>query len=189
MIKILMIFLFTFTLQAQEIGFFSGIECEPDKKKKGMALSISFYKEDAIVKIYEYEEKGKKEDLFPAKVIKTHVFLSRKFCKFHIISKRPSADMFHFAMTVEDLPKEQTGSFEGPAHFNFLIDEIGIEEVSHHRIACKINGLKLPGYYHHSCQKKKVKPTPTPVAPTRTTPNYQYQYNEAPQSTGPATPL
>jgi hypothetical protein len=187
MIKLLMILIFSFTAEAQEIGFFNEIECGPNKKNKGLSLSISFYKENAIVKIYEYSDKGKKEDLFPAKVIKTHVFLSRKFCKFHIISKRPSADMFHFAMTVQNLPKEQLSSFRGPAHFNFLIDDIGIEEVSDHRVSCKINSLELPGYYHHSCQRKKVKPTPTPSAPVRTTPNFQY--NEPSQKSGSTTTM
>ncbi|TNE97029.1 MAG: hypothetical protein EP326_12225 [Deltaproteobacteria bacterium] len=185
MLKTLFLLIFSFTVSAQEIGFFNSIQCEPDKKNKGLAVEISFYKEDAIVKIYEYNEKGKREDLFPARVIKTHVFLSRLFCKFHVISKRPSAEMFHFAMTVQDLPKEEIDSFEGPAHFNFLINEIGIEEKSFNRIACKINGLKLPGYYSNSCQKKAVKPTPTPSAPVRTTPTYDYQY--VPQNNGGAS--
>ena len=74
MLKTLFLLLFSFSVSAQEIGFFNSIQCEPDKKNKGLAVEISFYKEDAIVKIYEYNEKGKREDLFPARVIKTHVF-------------------------------------------------------------------------------------------------------------------
>ncbi|MCO4794415.1 MAG: hypothetical protein KC493_11915 [Bacteriovoracaceae bacterium] len=187
MIKVLSLLVWITSAQAQEIDFFTTIQCEPNKKEKGMSLDISFYKKDSIIKIHEYNNKGKKEDLFPARVIKAHVFLSRRFCKFHIISRRPSADMFHFAMTVQDLTDEKMTSFEGPAHFNFLIDETAVDEKSHRRIGCKINGLKIPGYYFHSCRKRlKPTPTPRPNAPVRTTPAFDYDYT-APSGNGGAS--
>lgn len=177
MLKLLFFLLWSQFTIAQETDFFTNIVCEPDQPKKGVAFDISFYKKDAMVKIHEYDEKGQKTDLFPTRILKAHVFLSRQFCKFHVISRRPSVDMFHFVMTVQDLTDKEISSFEGPAHFNFLIDKTGIETKKKRRVGCKINGLELPGYYFHSCQKSlKPIPTPRPNVPVRTTPAFEYNY-------------
>jgi hypothetical protein len=173
---------FSTYINSQEVNFFRDITCEPTQKKIGNALKISFRKSNAYLKIFEYEKKKKtveKSDLFPTKTLESHIFLSRKFCQFHIISRRPSVDYFHFVMNVDNLKSNDINYFEGPAHFNFLIDEIYLTEKDHKLVNCKIHGLRTPGYYYHSCKKKKliIKPKKND-SPTRTEPKYQYYQNK-----------
>ena len=167
------------SLYSQEVNFFRDITCEPTKKENGHSLKMTFSKSIAYLKIFEYEKSHTKKveniDLFPTKRLEAHIFLSRKFCQFHVISRRPSVNSFHFVMNVERLKDETINFYEGPAHFNFFIDKVSPLKKEHKLVTCVIHGLQIPGYYYHSCKKKKdsVKPKKD-IAPTRTEPRYQY---------------
>lgn len=185
--------LLPFTTKAQEVGFFREVSCKPTKAQVGHEFSVSFRRGIPYAKIFEFEEdektkktKAESTDMFPAKVLEAHIFLSQKHCQFHVISRRPSVDFFHFVMNVEQLKSKDTSSYQGPAHFNFLIDEVYPMAKEHKLLNCSISGLKIPGYYFHSCKYKKAtnKPTPRPDLPYyRDLPNQQQ--NNYP--TGPST--
>ena len=166
------------SLNAQEVNFFGDITCDPIKKEVGNSIEISFSKSVAQIKFYEYvkeKKKAVKVDLFPNKTLEAHIFLSRNFCQFHVISRRPSVDPFHFVMNVDGIRSKDVNYFQGPAHFNFHIDEISPIEKDHKLVTCAIHSLRIPGYYYHSCKKEKnIKDPKKKLLPMRTEPKYQY---------------
>jgi hypothetical protein len=166
------------SLNSQEVNFFGDISCEPIKKEVGNSIKINFSKSMPEVKFYEYEkgkEKTEKVDLFPNKTLEAHIFLSRNFCQFHVISRRPSVNSFHFVMNLDAIKSEDLDNYQGAAHFNFHIDEVSPTEKDHKLVNCSIDSLKIPGYYYHSCKKKKsLKTSKKKLSPARTEPKYEY---------------
>jgi len=177
-IPFFILFILSGKLYSQEVGFFQEIQCEPSKPDIGHKVQVKFFRELPLIKFFEFEKKKNKTevlDMFPATILEAHVFLSQKYCQFHVISKRPSVNSFHFVMNVESLMSKDIHTYQGPAHFNFLVDEVSPQAKEHKLVNCQITGLKLPGYYFHSCKKKKDKPKKIKYeGPIRTKPKYPY---------------
>ena len=169
----------TFNAKAQEVSFFHEINCSATKKNIGHDIKINFFQKTPLIKFYEYEKSKnksiKKSDMFPAKSLEAQIFLSQKYCQFHVISRRPSVNSFHFVMNVQNFTSKDVHIYEGPAHFNFLIDEIYPVAKEHKLVQCSISGLTIPGYYYHSCKKQKEKKKkPKLIIPTKNNPNLPY---------------